>query len=129
MGQPLERPYRAVASAESAIAAIADYTAGYFEHTADLVVVGMDIGSADQIAKSVEGVGYPSTHAFWEDFVNRLVERGVLRTDIDVVTTAATLSARASPRLFRVLRRERGWPAAKYRDWLTLALTVYLLDP
>ncbi|NEW27708.1 TetR/AcrR family transcriptional regulator [Nocardia cyriacigeorgica] len=128
-----ERPEVQTALAESdpiaAVGMIVDYTAGLLERAGDLIMVGVDAASADPELKSGADAGAAATRAFWAAFVRSLAEHGSLRPDIDPDTAADSLFALASPHVFRLLRRESGWPATKYRNWLASAVTAHLLTP
>ncbi|MBF6088605.1 hypothetical protein IU438_23770 [Nocardia cyriacigeorgica] len=81
-------------------------------------------------ARRLEGwseAGAAATRSFWATFVRSLAEHGALRPDIDAETAADSLFALGSPHVFRLLRRESGWPARKYRDWLADAVAAHLL--
>ncbi|RBO92816.1 TetR family transcriptional regulator [Nocardia puris] len=126
-----ERPEVQAALAEAdpraAVDRIVDYTVGLLERAGDLIMVGVDAASADPAMRSGAEAGAAATRALWAAFVRSLAERGTLRPDIDIDTAADSLFALASPHVFRLLRRESAWPATKYRDWLTNAVTAHLL--
>lgn len=126
-----ERPEVRAALAESdpraAVDMIVDYSAGLLERAGDLIMVGVDAASADPAMKSGAAAGAAATRAFWAAFVAGLAEHGTLRPDIDTDTATDSLFALGSPHVFRLLRRESGWPARKYRDWLADAVAAHLL--
>lgn len=126
-----ERPEVQAALAESepraAVDIIVDYIADLLERAGDLIMVGVDATSADPAMKSWSEAGAAATRSFWATFVRSLAEHGTLRPDIDAETAADSLFALGSPHVFRLLRRESGWPAGKYRDWLADAVAAHLL--
>jgi len=60
-------------------------------------------------------------------FVNQLTTNDLLRGDKDFATARDIVWALASPEVFLMLTRDRGWPKEQYRLWLEEALACALL--
>ncbi|MCA1645804.1 MAG: hypothetical protein LC797_10175 [Chloroflexi bacterium] len=62
-------------------------------------------------------------------FAQLLAERGVLRSDLTLEEARDTLWTLNSLAVHDLLVVQRGWSAARYRDWLAATLAGALLCP
>ena len=62
-----------------------------------------------------------------EVVVRRLFEEGAVRPEIDFASARDMLWGLTSREMYRMLVKERGWPAETYQQWLADTLTKVLL--
>ncbi|WP_067830165.1 TetR/AcrR family transcriptional regulator [Nocardia inohanensis] len=111
----------------AAVGRLVEYTAELFERAGDLIMVGVDAEAADPQLRAWGDAGAEATRAFWLTCTRALADQGNLRAGVDAETAADVLFAMASPHVFRLLRRRRGWTAAHYGQWLRDSATRELL--
>ncbi|MFB8004694.1 TetR/AcrR family transcriptional regulator [Nocardia sp. NPDC056000] len=113
--------------ASAAIERLIEYTAGLFERAGDLIMVGIEAGAADAAMRAGSEAAEADTYQTWLGLTHNLFRADALRPGLDAEAAADIFFALASPHVFRLLRRQRGWSAARYREWLTEAVTAQLL--
>lgn len=59
--------------------------------------------------------------------IESLAEKQALKPDLSLERATDTLWALASPEMYRLLTRERGWTTQQFEDWLTESATTLLL--
>lgn len=111
----------------AALAAMTDYGVDLLERAGDLVWVGIEGASADPKVAEFSEVGRRETKAAMLRFAKSLEERGALRQGLSSRQAADILFAIGSPHMFRLLRRDCGWSAKRYREWCQLTLAQQLL--
>ncbi|WP_194853198.1 TetR/AcrR family transcriptional regulator [Nocardia sp. SYP-A9097] len=111
----------------TAVTRVVEYTAGLFERAGDLIMVGIEAGAADAGMKAGSEAGAEHTYQFWLGLTRNLFRVDALRPELDAESAADIAFALGSPHVFRLLRRQRGWAATRYREWLTGAVTAQLL--
>ncbi|MDI2131433.1 TetR/AcrR family transcriptional regulator [Yinghuangia seranimata] len=111
----------------AAIARTVDYTAELLERAGDLIMVSVEAAGADPDMRATADAGAAATHAVHLELTRGLHARGALRPDLDAVAAADILFALASPHVFQLLRRLRGWSPERYRAWLRDTLVRELL--
>ncbi|WP_405490292.1 TetR/AcrR family transcriptional regulator [Nocardia sp. NBC_00511] len=118
---------RADPDPRAAVTQLVTYTAALFERAGDLIMVGIEAGAADANMRAATAAAEADTHTFWLTLTRNLFRDNALRPPLDADTAADIAYALASPHLFRLLRRQRGWAAPQYRDWLIETVIAQLL--
>ncbi|HTI22196.1 MAG TPA: helix-turn-helix domain-containing protein [Kutzneria sp.] len=96
-----------------------------FERAGDLIMAAIESAGADADMREFCDRSAAANRANMRALAQAWSENGLLRLDAD--TAADLLHTLASPHVHHLLRRQQGWSAERYRDWLidTLLTTVF----
>lgn len=112
-----------------AVAAHCAIGAALMERAGDMIMVGEAAAVADPELGRSMAVSLEATYRVHLLLAQRLEDRGDLRAGLDAQAAADILATIGSPYVFHALRRQRGWSAARYQEWLTATLTQQLIEP
>jgi AcrR family transcriptional regulator len=124
--QPRWKAMLAEPDARRLLAAVGDGVAAALERQADLISVLSQAASAEPEAARLEQQGSSSRWSDLRTIVEVLAARNELRADLDVDGATDIMWAFASPQMFVLLVRKRGWDTRRWGRWLgdTLARTL-----
>ncbi|HEX7051283.1 MAG TPA: TetR/AcrR family transcriptional regulator [Longimicrobiales bacterium] len=105
---------------------IVDFNVRLFDGAADVLRTVRQAGSAEVDPASVWREGEERRRLGQVELVRDWAERGVLRPGLPESEAADVLWALTGPDVYRLFVDERGWPAARYRGWLTRTLASLL---
>ena len=96
-----------------------------FERAGDLIMAAIESAGADADMREFCDRSAAANRANMRALAQAWSENGLLRLDAD--TAADLLHTLCSPHVHHLLRRQQGWSAERYRDWLidTLLTTVF----
>jgi AcrR family transcriptional regulator len=116
----------ALTDAETLLDRIVDNAVQLLERAGRLIMVTVESSGADPHMHRLAEQGARATAANMRTVAEALHQHGLLRDDLPVQQAADVLLALASPHVHALFRRNRGWSAGQYRDWLkqTLASTL-----
>jgi AcrR family transcriptional regulator len=108
----------------------AELTAGFgtalLERAGDLVMAAIESSGADADMREFSERGSDATKANMLALAQAWAGNGLLRENLDADAAGALLYTLASPHVHHLLRRQQGWSAERYQEWLieTLLATV-----
>lgn len=111
---------------DRAVGLFADYSSAVLERAAPLITVAIESAGADPTLRRFSDQGAAATRTNVRAFVQALADHGLLTGDPDTVAMAAY--ACVVPLVHQHLRRDVGWSASRYRDWLETTLARLLLN-
>jgi AcrR family transcriptional regulator len=113
--------------ADTALAPVVEEGTRVLERAGRLIMATVESAGADPDMRRLAEEGARAMAANMRTVAQALHEHGLLRDGITVEQAADILFTLASPHVHALLRRERGWSAAAYREWLAQTLTRTLL--
>jgi AcrR family transcriptional regulator len=120
---------RSLDDPHEAIVAHCAIGAALMERAGDMIMVGEAAAAADPELGRSMALSSAATYDVHLLLARRLEDRGELTTGLTAREAADILATIGSPAVFCSLRRQRGWSAERYRDWMTTTLTQQLLEP
>lgn len=124
-----ERPESVAALEEHdparAVSLFAGYSAAVLKRAAPLIAVAMESAGADPVLRRFADQGAAATRDNVRAFVQALADRELV--DVDPEAGAMAAYSLVVPLVHQHLRRDVGWSAARYREWLEESLVRLLL--
>ncbi len=111
------------------LAAWTAYGCALLDRAGDLIFVGIEGAGADPDLRSGLDEDARATHANHRRAVRRLAALDALPDGVTVSAATDVLYALGSPHLHRLLRRDRGWSARRYRAWVLDTTAPQVLRP
>lgn len=97
-----------------------------FERAGDLIMAAIESSGADPDMREFCDRSSAANKANMLTLAQAWSDNGLLRDHLDVDTAATLLHTLGSPHMHQLLRRDQGWSAERYQEWLinTLLATV-----
>lgn len=125
--RPAFRAALAERDGRRALTLAVDYSTALFERAGPLIMITVEAAGADPTMRQIADDGAHATAANFATLASALADHGALRPGLDPEQAADVLFTLMSPHVHHLLRHERGWTAARYRNWLLHILTWELL--
>ena len=97
---------------------LVEQTAALLDRAGPLIMTTVTSSGADPHMRRLAGEGAAATHAQVRSVALALAQAQLLRPGVDADHAADVLFTACSPAVHSLLRRDRAWDGARYRDWL-----------
>lgn len=103
------------------------FGAALFERAGDLIMAAVESSGADPDMREFCDRSSAANKANMLTLAQAWSDNGLLRDHLDADTAATLLHTLGSPHMHHLLRRDQGWSAERYQEWLinTLLATVF----
>jgi AcrR family transcriptional regulator len=106
---------------------VVDYGAALMERSGALVMAAIESSGADPDMREFADRGAAATSANLMTIAQAWQRNGMLRDGVTAEDARAILYTLGSPHVHQLLRRDQGWDAGRYRDWLVDMITTTVL--
>ncbi|HEY2699482.1 MAG TPA: helix-turn-helix domain-containing protein [Pseudonocardiaceae bacterium] len=106
---------------------LADHGTALLERAGDLIIAAIESSGADPDMREFCVRGADAMTANMRSVADAWERAGLLRAGLDAQAAAAILYTLGSPHVHHLFRRDQGWDAQNYRDWLVDTITSTVL--
>ena len=106
---------------------LAEHGTALLERAGALIIAAIESSGADPEMREFCVRGADAMTANMRSVAQSWERAGLLRPGLDVDRAAAILYTLGSPHVHHLFRREQGWSAERYRDWLVDTITSTVL--
>jgi AcrR family transcriptional regulator len=110
-----------------AVRQLVDFGVALLERVGGLAIAAIESSGADPDMREWSERAKAATAANLSGVAKAWKRNGLLRDGLDARRAGDMLSALSSPQVYHILRRDQGWSANRYRDWLIDTITTTML--
>lgn len=112
-----------------AVRVLVDFGVALLERAGALVMAALESSGADPDMREFGDRAKAAMAANMLTVARAWKRNGLLRDGLSADKAADILLALNSPHVYHILRRDQGWTANRYRDWLIDTITTTMLRP